>query len=346
LFRGFDDVYKLTSITVPVGVLCWAWLEEAFEIDSEADFDTLDETIRGEMPPGLWKQITLTYNPWIDSHWTKTRFFDNPHPDTFTLTTTYKCNEWLDASDRQKIAELEHTNPERYRVVGLGEYGMPGGVYYEEFRRDIHVIDSFTVPDHWRKFRAMDYGFDMLAVGWFAVDTEGGCYLYRELYEPGLTLTQAATRILELSPVYEHIEYTVASPDLWSRHRDTGIPEAETMISAGLIGLRRADNRRIPGWRQLREYLTPYEREGGKKTARLLFFKECRNAIRSISSVVKDRLDPEDVSDTPHELTHCAEAIRYGILSRPPIHSAAPVQPPGLWSVEWQEQQSRRVRRW
>ena len=26
LFRGFDDVLKLTSITVEKGVLCWVWL--------------------------------------------------------------------------------------------------------------------------------------------------------------------------------------------------------------------------------------------------------------------------------------------------------------------------------
>ena len=57
LFRGFDDVLKLTSITVDKGVLCWVWLEEAYELDREEDFQTLDESIRGELPEGsgLWK---------------------------------------------------------------------------------------------------------------------------------------------------------------------------------------------------------------------------------------------------------------------------------------------------
>ena len=63
LFRGFDDVLKLTSITVEKGVLCFVWLEECFELDDEADFQTLDESIRGEMPEGYFKQITLTFNP-------------------------------------------------------------------------------------------------------------------------------------------------------------------------------------------------------------------------------------------------------------------------------------------
>ncbi len=45
--------------------------EEAYELENEAEFRVLDETIRGEMPDGLWKQITLTFNPWVNSHWTK-----------------------------------------------------------------------------------------------------------------------------------------------------------------------------------------------------------------------------------------------------------------------------------
>lgn len=63
LFRGFDDSLKITSISVPKGVLCWVWLEESFEVTSEDDFNKLDLSIRGEMPDGLWKQITLTLNP-------------------------------------------------------------------------------------------------------------------------------------------------------------------------------------------------------------------------------------------------------------------------------------------
>jgi len=321
LFRGFDDPLKLTSMTVPIGVLCWVWIEEAFEIDDETEFDTLDESIRGEMPDGLWKQVTLTFNPWIDSHWTKTRYFDRENPDTFTLTTTYKCNEWLDEQDRKKIADLEDTNPERYKVVGLGEYGLPGGVYYGEFRRDIHVVEPFDIPAEWKRFRAMDYGFDMLAVPWFAIDPQANLWLYRELYESGLTLGQAAKRIQAMTPGDEAILYTSTAPDLWNRNKDTGVPEMETLTKAGLKNIVKADNRRKPGWRHLREYLQPFEiptDDGGTiKTAQFKIFSSCRTAIRTISAVVKDQRDPEDVSDEPHELTHMPEAIRYGVMSRP-----------------------------
>jgi len=330
LFRGFDDPLKLTSMTVPVGVLCWVWVEEAFEIDDEHEFDTLDESIRGEMPPGLWKQITLTFNPWIDSHWTKTRYFDRENPDTFTLTTTYKCNEWLDEQDRKKIADLETTNPDRFLVVGLGEYGLPGGVYYEEFRRDIHVVAPFEIPEEWKRFRAMDYGFDMLAVPWFAIDTQANLYIYRELYEPGLTLKQAARRIQDMTPKGEDVMYTSTAPDLWNRNKETGVPEMETLIKAGLTDIVKADNRRIPGWRHLREYLQPYEipTDDGEsvKTAQLKIFSSCRNAIRTLSSITTDERNPEDVASEPHELTHMPEAIRYGVMSRPSPSRVKPKQ--------------------
>lgn len=76
MFRGLDDPLKITSITVGVGCLCWLWIEEAYEIDSEDDFNMLDESIRGVTPKGLFKQITITLNPWNEHHWIKKRFFD------------------------------------------------------------------------------------------------------------------------------------------------------------------------------------------------------------------------------------------------------------------------------
>ena len=337
LFRGFDDPLKLTSIDVEVGALCWVWLEEAYEIENEADFDTLDETIRGEMPEGLWKQLTLTYNPWVNTHWTKTRFWDQEDPNAFRLTTTYKCNEWLDDADRKKIEDLQFTNPERYKVVGLGDYGLPGGTYYEEFRSDIHVIEPFQIPGWWKRFRGMDYGLDMLAVPWFAVDEDGDLVIYREVHEPGLNLTDAAKKVLVMTPFDEKISYTVASPDLWKlegQRRNstiTGKHEVEYMIEAGLKGLKPADNARVPGWRNLREYLKPIpliDKVTGKPvlnelgnpvmTARLRIFNTCTNCIRTLSSIVHDENDYEDVADEPHELTHMPEAIRYGCMSRPP----------------------------
>jgi phage terminase large subunit len=92
VFRGLDDPIKVTSMTVEHGSLCWMWIEEAYEIMNEDDFDMLDESIRGEVPEGLFKQITLTFNPWNQKHWMKKRFFDVSDPDILAMTTNYTCN--------------------------------------------------------------------------------------------------------------------------------------------------------------------------------------------------------------------------------------------------------------
>ena len=64
IFRGLDDELKITSITVDVGILCWAWFEEAYQIETSDKFDTVVESIRGSHDdPDFFKQITVTFNP-------------------------------------------------------------------------------------------------------------------------------------------------------------------------------------------------------------------------------------------------------------------------------------------
>lgn len=313
LFRGFDDPLKLTSMTVDVGFLCWVWLEEAYEIEDESDFDTLDESIRGELPKGLWKQITLTFNPWVNSHWTKKRFFDQIDPNAFTLTTTYKCNEFLDAGDIFKIESLQQTNPERFKVVGLGEYGIPGGTYFEEFRTDIHVIEPIKILDHWDRFRVLDYGLDMLAAYWVAIDTQGFAYVYKEVYQSNLIISNASKEIERVT--IENIRYTYAPPDLWNRRQETGRSAADIFQDNG-ITLVQTSNDRIDGWLNLKEWLSPYETKDEHTgetimTARLKIFKNCVNLIRTLPQLQHDERDPRDVAKEPHELTHAPDAIRY-----------------------------------
>ena len=92
----------------------------------------------------------------------------------------------------------------------------------------------------------------------------------------------------------------------------------EVMHKSGLIDLLKANHDRIPGWRLLREYLTPYEEEGGQ-TAMLQVFETCTDLIRTLPLLQHDELHPEDAADKPHEVTHAPESVRYGVRSRPPI---------------------------
>ena len=138
LFRGLNNPMSITSISVPVGVLCFCWCEECFQIKNEEDFDMIDMSIRGELPNGYFKQITLTFNPWSDKHWLKRRFFDLSDEDkqrvgVFTKTTNYTCNEHLSETDLKLFENMKIDNPRAYQIAGLGNWGISEGLLYDHF---------------------------------------------------------------------------------------------------------------------------------------------------------------------------------------------------------------------
>ncbi len=180
-FRGLDDPLKITSITVSTGVLCWLWLEECYELAYEEDFDVLQESIRGEVPKGLFKQITLTFNPWNEHHWLKKRFFDcEPSEDVLAITTNYMCNEWLDLSDKKMFENMKKQNPKRYKVAGLGEWGVAEGLVYE-LDEERHLFEELP-EQHYEYFLGVDYGtVNPFAVHLWAV-SRNCAYVIKEYY--------------------------------------------------------------------------------------------------------------------------------------------------------------------
>lgn len=156
LFRGLDDPLKLTSVTVEIGVLCWLWLEEAYEITSEDDFDTVDESIRGDSG-SLFKQVTITFNPWNERHWLKKRFFDKPNEDTFAITTNYLCNEFLDENDLRLFESMKQRNPRRYQVAGLGNWGIIDGLIFENWEEKEFTL--LELNKQCKTFCGMDFGY-------------------------------------------------------------------------------------------------------------------------------------------------------------------------------------------
>lgn len=227
-FRGLDDPLKVTSITVSKGILSWLWIEEAYEIGSEADFDMLDESIRGGVPEGskLFKQITLTFNPWDEHHWLKGRFFDRTSPDIFALTTNYTCNEFLDEADRRVFETMRDQNPRRYRVAGLGEWGVVDGLIYENWEEkafDLDEVRSLTSVSS--KF-GLDFGYtnDPTALFCGLIDTTAKTlWVFDELYERGMSNETIAQRITDMGYAKESIRADSAEPKSIDRLRDLGI---------------------------------------------------------------------------------------------------------------------------
>mgnify|MGYP000602103810 FL=1 len=223
-FRGLDDPLKVTSIAVDKGCLCWMWIEEAYEIMSESDFDMLDESIRGSTPEGLFKQITITLNPWNEHHWIKKRFFDSYDPDILALTTNYLCNEWLDKSDLAVFERMKTNNPRRYQVAGLGNWGIVEGLIYENWKEEAYTLITRkesqegrkgVIRDNLKTVCGLDFGYtnDPTAFVIALLDKDNSrLYIYDEFYEKGLSNKAIAERIKELGYRKERITADSAEP--------------------------------------------------------------------------------------------------------------------------------------
>lgn len=261
-------------------------------------------------------------------------FREGENPDDFVFIPA-KIYDNLIVMERnpEYLNELKSLPDELRKAYLDGDWSVFQGMFFTEWNPKIHVIDPFEIPVWWKKFRSLDYGQDMTACYWWAVSDSGQCFIYRELHEPDLILSEAAKRIVELSPSDEHISYTVASPDLWSKRQESGASGVELMGKAGLKGLIRANNNRIPGWRQVREHIHPFpllsndgvpvldENGEPRKTARLLVVSTCKNLIRCMPLLQFDPHNSEDASKNPHNVTHGPEALRYGAMSRHPEFS-------------------------
>lgn len=225
LFRGLDDGLKITSISVDYGVLCFVWIEEAYEISNEDDFNKLDMSIRGEVPDGYFKQITLTFNPWSATSWLKARFFDVEDDDVFTKTTTWKCNEWLDESDRNIFLKMQQNNPRRYRIEGDGEWGIAEGLIYEKVRFEDFDIDAIRAVPGIKSAFGLDFGFtDPNAFTCFLIDNAAmKIYVFDEWYRTGVTNKIIAQAIKEKGYGGQRIICDSAEPKSIAELQEEGI---------------------------------------------------------------------------------------------------------------------------
>ena len=278
------------------------------------------------------KQVKSTTNPGGIGHsWVKKRFID-PAPPNHVINTAngtrrflpslLQDNPFLEKLDPMYKQRLENLAEKDKRALLYGDWNLQDGQYFTEWDERIHVLPPFEIPAWWRRYVTLDYGLDMFACYFIAVDGFGRAYVYKEIYtgqdnaENGgksVLPTEAARLILAEG---EHPETCIAPPDLWNRQKDTGKSIADKFAEAGVY-LQRASNRRVQGWLDLKEWLKPGTGENGEPTAGLRVFATCRNLIRTLPALGHCPKNPNDVATTPHELTHAADAIRYFTAGRP-----------------------------
>ena len=268
------------------------------------------------------KCIKSSTNPGgVGHNWVKERFIDIGAPNVIhtckleTGETTTRIfipslvqdNKFMLTYDPDYIKRLDALPEKERRALKYGDWDIFDGQFFTEFKRDIHVIEPFEIPKDWYIYFVMDYGLDKLAGYWIAVDYNNNAYVFREVYESNLLVSQARDKIKEMTN--EQIYLYLAPPDLWNRHKETGKSTAD-IFEEGDITLYKTNNDRIQGWLQMKEWLKPYKDEQGCMTARLKIFNTCKNLIRCLPQIQHDEKRVGDIANEPHELTHSVDAIR------------------------------------
>jgi len=289
---------------------------------------------------GVPCQFHATGNPGGPGHnWVKMRYVD-PAPLGWEIIEEHNMrrifipakvddNQLLMTADPGYVDRLKQTgSPELVRAWLEGDWDVVEGAFFECWRAEKHVIEPFSIPDYWLKFRAFDWGSSApFSVGWWAVSDglevddrvypKGALIRYREWYgasAPNVGLKLTNERIAQgiIDREDETITYSVADPSIFIVQGGPSI--AEQMAKAGILW-RKADNRRVgprgamSGWAEMRSRMI------GDDNPMIYCFKTCVDSIRTIPSLPHDVRRSEDIDSSSED--HAADEWRYACMSRP-----------------------------
>ena len=294
LFRGLDDPMSITSITVEYGYLCWAWFEEAFQVMNEDDFNKVDMSIRGELPPGYFKQITLSFNPWSEKHWLKKRFFDVENDSNIlAITTNYKCNEWLGTDDRALFEQMKKNNPRRYKIEGLGEWGIAEGLVYDNFYIQEFNIEEISKRPGIESIFGLDFGYtnDPTAfIGCLVDEKTKELFIFDEHYQKAMSNTDIVNMIKYKGYSKETIIADSAEPKSIDDIKRKGVKR----IKAAAKGRDSILN----GIQNIQDY-------------KIYVLPKCENTIVELNNYVWDVKEGQILNKPIDDYNHLMDALRY-----------------------------------
>ena len=281
--------------------------------------------------PGIKARTILTGNPggighsWLKRIFVERRFNERERANDYNfIQALVDDNPALVENDPEYVDRLNAEPNEALRkAYRYGDWDVFAGQYFGELRREVHVVKPFRIPDHWTRFGAYDFGFNHpAAFGWFACDTDGNVYLYREFVKNQLRIDQFAEEINKYPETKDLIIH--AGADCWSKkavlRQGTPPTIAEEFLNHG-ITLVRAKIDRVQGATQLRNYIAWQGRPEGRP--RLFIFETCPITYDCLTRMQHDPDNVEDVlkqdatEGDPLSGDDAYDMIRYALMSRP-----------------------------
>lgn len=281
---GLDDEEKLLSLANVTDI----WVEETSEVERDIVFQ-LDLRLRS-LAPSL--QIFLSFNPISNKSWLYDFCEINPPKNCLIDLSTYKDNKFLPQSYIDSLEDMARTNPKKYRVFALNEWGadVDGLVYTNWEKKDFDI----------RKL--LDRGCEHLVgmdLGWTdpttIVDTlydrpQRTIYIIQEYYQRGATLDEIVQALRDMHLTKSIIRADSADPRAISYFRSEGMRVYAAKKGAGSVntGIAFLQNHKI--------YVLP----------------TLKHTISSLENFVylKDK-DGFLTDKTDHEFSHIPDALRY-----------------------------------
>ena len=295
LFRGLDDPMSITSITVEHGHLCWCWFEEAFQVMNEDDFNKVDMSIRGELPKGYFKQITLSFNPWSEKHWLKKRFFDIEDEDVLAITTNYACNEFLGEDDKKLFEKMKINNPRRYNIEGLGNWGIAEGLIYSNFEELDFDIEEIKKRKNIKSAFGLDFGYtnDPTAFICLLVDLDNmEIFIFDEHYQKAMSNKMIVDMIKYKGYAKERIIGDSSEPKSIDDIKKQGIYRIK--------GARKGKDSILNGIQYIQDF-------------KIYVHPKCENTLIEFSNYVWDTKDGNAINKPIDDYNHLMDALRYSL---------------------------------
>jgi hypothetical protein len=323
----------------------WIGYDELTTWPNAENYLRMKARLRSARPEVKFKRIRCTANPGGPGHaWVKDYFGIDRYPKGNVILTPddgsdssrlfipsrVEDNKILLKADPNYVKRLMGLgSPELVRAWLEGDWNVVQGAYFPEFNPVRHVLAPFVIPEDWTRICAMDWGSAApFAVYWAAIADgspvpggpslpAGSLVVYREWYGAkgpniGLKLDadEVAKGIVERTGPFEQVSDMVIDPAAFANNGGPSIAERMmTAVPDGKLSMRRGDNKRIPGWDQLRARLK------GTDAPMIYFFSTCQHAIRTLPALQHDPAKSEDVDSEGED--HAGDALRYMCMMRP-----------------------------
>lgn len=332
---GFDNPNKILS-----GERDWVYINQAEELKVE-DWEILTTRTTGRGAVTETPMLFGDCNPGAEDHWIlkrpTLRVFHSRHEDNPSL---FDDAGNLTGQGVRTMERLDALTGVRKARLRRGEWVGAEGLFFEEWDEELHVCDPFRIPLDWPVWGAFDYGYSHnTAFGLFTEDNDGDVLLIGEHVKNKwlpVAHCKAIRRLaMRCGTPWSRVKKIVAGHDVFQQRGDANAKtiaqqyaEAKDPDTNEPIGLKfeHATLDRVTGAQELLSRLG--NREAGIPP-RLKIFRTCKRTIATITRMVHDPSDPEDVlkvdadqngegGDDPYDM------LRYGAM----VKRRAPTQKP------------------